>query len=674
MSNSKDTGKKMSPLRILAVSAAAIIFVPVLYSGIYLCAFWNPYGRFSNVPVAFVNLDKAVVKDGTEYNLGKNIEDNLKKNSSVGWRFTSLEEAKRGVRNADYYAYIVIPEDFSAKLSASTDGPPVRPVITYEANMGKNFIFAQISERAAETIRSEVASSIQAETTRALAGSLYDIKASVFDASNGAASLHSGTLELVNGSKQLSAELASAAGGSKALQDGLRQAAAGESQLSGGIDSLITGLTQFRDSFSQNTNNTAPLAAGAKSLSDGISVLSGKLNEANLSQSLTGAADGIGNIRSALDQVSSLLASYSGQANIDSAKAIVAQLTGSLDSQNLEGQLRSAAASTGDLSTNMASLNAGAVELSGGISTLSETLTVAQNNAAAGANQLLYGAGKIKTGNTDLVNGLSSAVDRCGDLYSGLTALNNGAASLNSGIILVNDGSAKLMSGLGSGYKRINSGLKFSVEDISSFITNPLTLSDISINRVRYYGEGLAPYFISLSLWLGAMLMNLVITAARLTKTIPYKFMKTYTGTFAAGCILVMLQALILSLVLVLGLGLEASNMLLFFLGTMFIAVVFFSIMYGASRAVGFIATPMIFVLFILQLASSGGTFPIETAPRFFRILSPIFPMTYSVEGLRMITGGIYASRLLGVSVILLAFLLIFYALGFVINRTFKGL
>ncbi|HWJ02580.1 MAG TPA: hypothetical protein VNU93_02800, partial [Verrucomicrobiae bacterium] len=100
---------------------------------------------------------------------------------------------------------------------------------------------------------------------------------------------------------------------------------------------------------------------------------------------------------------------------------------------------------------------------------------------------------------------------------------------------------------------------------------------------------------------------------------------------------------------------------------------VFFSIMFGATYAFGFIATPVVFVLFILQLASSGGTFPIETAPWFFRMVSPFFPMTYTVEGLRMAIGGISYPRFTNIAIILACFLFTFLAGGYLVDRYLKG-
>ena len=83
--------------RFMRVSVTAIIIVPLLYSLLYLYAFWNPYSRLTDMPVAVVNLDKGTMKDGAEVNYGKDIADKLKDSTKVGWRFpTSIKEGENG--------------------------------------------------------------------------------------------------------------------------------------------------------------------------------------------------------------------------------------------------------------------------------------------------------------------------------------------------------------------------------------------------------------------------------------------------------------------------------------------------------------------------------------------------------------------------------------------------
>ena len=669
MDERRKSNLEKSLKRLIVIGIIAIIFVPVLYSGIYLSSFWDPYGHFDRVPVAFVNLDKRVVKDGTEYHLGQDIQDNLKDHKNIGWQFVSYDEGKSGIVGTDYYAMIVIPEDFSKKIAQSKYGKFERPTIIYEGNKGKNYVFAQVSERAAENIKAEITGDIQKETTKALAKNLYLVRESLKDASNGAGSLQNGTKTLVKGSEQLVSGLGNAATGSKQLQSGLKEAAEGQLQLSTGIHSLTAGLHRLKNRYTQNTSDLSDLASGANAVSKGIRDLTVTMETANLSQGLGATAESIAQIKEAVTQASAMLASADNPEEIALARGILEQLTADMKNQHLEENLKTAALNTSNLVANLQKLNRGAKEVAEGTNTLTDQLATSQKQAAEGVGGLISGAEKLQNGSDNLRKGLNTAVQKTSKLSSGLDQLNNGAIKLNSGLASADKGAVDLAQGLENGYKDMNKSLTFTVEGIANYIKNPLSIEDRTINQVNNYGEGLAPYFISLSLWLGAMLMNLVLSLVKFTNVINSKFLTTYAGAFISGSILVMAQAVILCAVLLKGLGMEVVNMPLFYAGNMFISVVFFSIMYGLNYAIGLVATPIVFILFILQLASSGGTFPIETSPSFFRDVSPFFPMTYTVEGLRMLTSGINSSRMLVITSILLLYLVLFYIGGYVMNR-----
>lgn len=666
MEEIKETDRKKALFRMICIVMVALLFVPLLYSGIYLSAFWDPYSRFDKVPVAFVNQDQPVVRDGKTYHLGQDIQDSIEDNKSIGWHFVSYDEAKRGIRGATYYALIVIPADFSKKIAEAKKGKLERPSIIYEGNKGKNYVFAQVSQRAAENIKEKITGTIQKEAVKALTKGLYDVKDSLKDASDGAHDLQTGTKKLAAGSSRLSAGIHDAANGSQKLQDGLEKAAAGQTKLSTGLNTLVDGLEQFKGGITQSASDISVLSEGAKTVSNRLQQLTTAIDQANLSQGLTASADSISQLKEALSQASSLLEKTNDPASIARAREIVAQLITTMNDQDLEKRLTTSASAADDLISILKRLKRGAEKVAEG--------TKALESAAQGVDQLLDGAKKLQSGSHDLQKGLNTAANKTAELTTGLTKLETGAKQLNAGIDSANQGAGKLQDGLKAGYEKMNDHLTFTVEGISNYVKNPLAIKDKTINKVKYYGEGLAPYFISLSLWLGAMLINLVLSLTKLTDVVKTKFLKTYFRTFISGSILVMIQAVILSLVLVFGMGIDTVNQPLFFLGNMFISVVFFTIMYGLTYAIGLIGTPIVFILFILQLASSGGTFPIETAPKFFRVLSPFFPMTYTVEGLRMITSGITASRLMTITTILAVFLLIFLIGGYILNRAFKGL
>lgn len=771
MNGKNKTSSKKTLIIILSIALAAVMFIPMLYSSIYLGAFWDPYGRLDNVPVAFVNLDKSVTKDGKEYAIGKELEKNLKNNDKVAWKFVSYEEAQKGVKGTDYYAMIEIPEDFSQKISDSQDGVFNTPEIIYEGNKGRNFVFSQISLKVAESIKTEVSSSIQKEISKALVDSLYDVKVSIKDAGDGAAELQDGTKKLLDGSKTLADGLGTAASGSGKLRDGLVQAsngatvlengtkqlldgsntlsnglnqasngsndlksglntlAGGETQITYGSGKLVDGLNAFKQSLTASNDQIPKLVGGAKALSDGTAAL--KIGAKDLTyNNVKALADGVNLESSAISNANSKIdtdlindINNSSLTNVDKQK--LALIIGTIQNlntvnqnNNLGGHLSDLADAVKPLPETLEQLSDGSKNLYSGINQLVSGISETQNKAAAGLDQLIAGAKAIQSGSSALQAGLNTATEKTGELSSGLNQLNVGSTSLRDGLQSAsagttslkdglntavvktgeltdglnklsdgsvtlknglddaNDGATKLKDGLNNGFDKMNGNLKFNSDNMSKFVSEPVTLKDASINGIKYYGEGLAPYFVCLSLWLGSMFINLVLSIAKKLNVTENEFIKSFGGKFAFGAAMAALQALILSFALVKGLNIDATSITNFYISNIFIAIVFFSVMYGVSYAIGVIGTPIMFIVFLLQLSSSGGTFPIETAPTFYRVVGQIFPMTYAINTLRMIIGGINTSVLHKDIIMLLIFMIAFLGGGYtlrVILNMFKS-
>ncbi|KHD34254.1 hypothetical protein NL50_17760 [Clostridium acetobutylicum] len=747
--------------KIIAIVTGAIMFIPMMYSLFYLGAFWDPYGNLSQVPVAIVNQDKSYSKDGKTYTLGNDLVKKLKDDDNMKWEFVSYNEAKRGVNGTDYYAMIVVPKDFSEKIANSSSGDFKKPKLTYIANKGKNYIFSQLSYKAAEKLETEISNKITKETSQVLVDKLYDVKNSLKDASdaqnkiqdgtqklfNGSGDLSTGLNTAYNGSQKLSSGLNTAATGSQALKSGLDTAASGSSTLGNGIYQLSNGNTTIKNglfsalSGSSNLNGglnqlldgQSQIVKGSKDLLDGLNTFKSSLSNGSDMSSLSTATGAISKSSSAILQNSSQTASKAGDANQKIQDAMDALNKG--DTATALSKLQDAKSDASTIQSlnspqapapNKAPDNITAAATIGKISDaipgqVKASVTETQQKAGAAVDQFIAGTTKLNQGSKQVYDGLSSAASGSKDLSSGLTqlydgsnklqnglnsayagslnlttglntasaktgelstglgtlnsgsqslnsgigTLNNGAQTLNNGIGTLNDGTTKLKDGLNDGYNTLNNKLKFTSTTMGNFVSSPISLSDKSINTVSKYGEGLAPYFISLSLWLGAMFINLIISVVGMLKLTKNKFLNSFLGKLLVGVGLVTLQSIMLTFSLQLVLGVDSVNTAYLYLNNVFTSIVFFSIMYGLSTAFGIMATPISFVLLILQLSACAGTFPIETAPVFYRMVNKFIPMTYTVKVIRMILSGINYSDLSHNLLILLSFIVIFLVGGF---------
>jgi putative membrane protein len=682
MSLKKTKENKKSIVAILAIVIIAVLLVPMLYSSIYLGSIWDVYNKLDSVPVAFVNLDKLVTKEGKEYSIGKEVENNLKDNKKVAWKFVSHEEAMKGVEGTDYYAVIEIPEDFSEKIANAQEGSFEKPDIIYKANKGRNFIFSQVSQKVADSLRGEVSSNIQKEISKSLVGSLYDVKVSLKDAGDGAGELQGGTQKLFDGITQLSKGINAAAGGSKQLEAGLRQAEEGQKQLVSGTDSLINGLNQLKSSLTQKNESIPQLVNGASGVYNGVGAVKAgaSVGSKNLSAGLNTAADGVKGVSDNIIKADALLASavadykttgsFSADdiKNIMTAQAIMDGVKNSDINKNIGEPLRVASNSMKPLVDKLGELEAGAKMVSDGTSAVAKGIEETQSKAAEGTSQLIDGAHKLKEGSSQILGGLNTAAEKTGQLSNGINMLNEGALALKDGLKDANDGAIKLRDGLNGGYDKISDKLKFNSEDMSQFVSEPVALKESYINNIKYYGEGFGPYFISMSLWLGAMFISIILTILKSSNIFKSKFIKSFIGKLIAGSGLVTIQALILSVVVVKALGLNPASLTGFYVTNVFIAVVFFSFMYGVNHAIGILGAPIMFIILLLQLSSSGGTFPMEALPAFYRAVGKIIPMTYSVSSLKMVISGINSSILSHNLIIMTIFMMASLCGGFIIR------
>lgn len=682
-----DKFKNKKKLLIYIAIIAVIAMIPMMYSITYLSAFWDPYNKINNVPVAFVNMDKSVDKDGKVYNIGEELQKNLESNNKVQWNFVSYDEAKNGVEGTKYYAMIVIPEDFSKKISDAKDGIFNRPQIQYEANKGRNYVFSQISEKVANSLKSELTQKVQEETSKVMADNLINVKDSLAKASDGASKLSDATKQLSDGSKNLTGGISQAVEGTVLLHNGMKDAANGEENLSNGIDSLLGGLNQLKQGLSQKDERVDKFVNGAHSLLDGADLIHQKTEEANekILNGLTNASDGVNkvadyvdNANGALEQALANFKSTGKFSNEDIQKIATAQkiLDGIKQKDiktSIANPLKNTATSLNPLVGKLEELRSGVKQVADGAFTFISTAEEKQKAASDGVIKLIAGANELKAGSNKIADGLSTATGKTAELSSGLQKINDGAGALSNGLEQANSGTEELKSGLSDGYNQMNEKIKFTADNISEYMKEPITINEQNLNDVKTYGEGLAPYFISLSIWVGAMVLNsLVLTKIEPKEGEKKKFIHKFVGKYLFGSLIVLVQSILLSGILRVALGINTVSIPMFYLINALIGLVYFSIMYGLTYAFGLVAQAIVFILFVVQVSSAGGTFPIETAPTFFRNISEYLPMTYAVSTLRMVVTGINKSIMNKNIIILISFGLATLVLGFIIRKLFN--
>ncbi|MGN8646730.1 YhgE/Pip family protein [Gracilibacillus sp. HCP3S3_G5_1] len=185
--------------------------------------------------------------------------------------------------------------------------------------------------------------------------------------------------------------------------------------------------------------------------------------------------------------------------------------------------------------------------------------------------------------------------------------------------------------------------LRNDLADEGDFFASPVHLEEEEVFPVPNYGSANAPFYTTLSLWVGALLLsNLVSTNLhKLDMRENYTLRQIYFGRMILFLIVGILQAIIVSIGNLTILQVYTSNSILFVIFTVLIAITFMTIVYTFASILGNIGKALMIVLLVLQLSSGGGTFPIEVAPPFFQHLHPFMPFSYGIDLLREAVGGV---------------------------------
>ena len=663
--------------KILLISMAVISFIPILYSGFFLGSIWDPYGQTKNLPVAFVNEDKGASLNGKSLNVGESVEKKLKDNHDLGWEFVSKQQADEGVNNGHFYAVVTIPSDFSQKAASITESEPQQAVINFTTTPAKNYIGSLVSNQAAAKVKSSVSEQITQAYAKGILENLDKLGIGLDTAANGASTLHdglgrlqSGTQTYVGGVKQLAVNQQSLAGGLAQLSDGSRKLQAGLGQLSNNLPTesqlsqLSNGMKQLQSGINQlnaSVSNPSPVLAAQQNKVKTEAQTLAQTMRASESDLLTagGTLQALGTQAAASGSESTTI-SLSQISNISRAftetQTIIEQTTTLLKDLRVLTQ---------QLSAQQTQLQAGVSALNNGVNQLTPNAITAFN----GYNSVRFANNQLLAGSASLTNGLNEA-------KSGSQKLANGASLLESRSGALIDGTSQLASGADTlANKLADASNRIKIQPTGATtqqqIANPVKSEMTEKGNVPNYGYALSPYVLSLSLFVGALVLN-VIYPIRKTFSEQESAIRWWLSKASVAGVAAFMQATILMLVMVSFLGLTPEHPA-HFIGAIYLTS--FAYMSIVSLLVIVLDNPgrfLAMVLLVLQLGSSEGTFPIQTANGFFQAINPLVPMTYSIRALRQaISGGLDNAFYGGSMWVLAGFLLVvnLLTIGFFVYR-----
>lgn len=343
--------------------------------------------------------------------------------------------------------------------------------------------------------------------------------------------------------------------------------------------------------------------------------------------------------------------------------------TGTATAPTLKDAVSGIAGGTATLSANEPNLSA----MQKGINDLAAGLDSAKSGSsqlAAGAKDLQSGAASAKDGSSALAAGASGVSSGASQLNNGILQLDSGAKALTGGIDSLSSGVATAKDKVGSSISDTNSQLA-ATKGLDTFANKPINVTETDDYPVPNYGTSFAPYFLSLSLYVGALVMFVGIfldpkkRMRALCADSTHRMLRV--GAFA---LIGVGQALLLCIILIYALHLKTYNTVGFYLSAILVSIVFISIVEFLMVYLADIGKFLAIAFLVLQLTSCAGAFPMETVPSFFNNLYPYMPMTYSVRLFKDVISGYSNTDLTHNVYVLLGIFAIFTALTMLLSIT----
>ena len=528
----------------------------------------------------------------------------------------------------------------------------------------------------------------------------------IMGAMNQAQDLQSGLTQLQSGLTTAKAALAGVQESAGKLQQA-SGALAGVGQVKGQLTSAATNAGNVAKSDAEIAGKLQAIAGSTSDdkIKGELGALAGQAasNASAAKESATTIA-GVGNTLNSLNSLGSSLNDMQGQLNqlskmnaiLDNADGTIKQANTLLNTLNgykgaLSGlagskdQIKALQSATSQIASGSATLNAGVNQYTNGVDTAAAgagTLTSGINRYTAGVAQAGAGVGQLTANSGQLNSGAGQLAGALGQLNGQVPALTAGinqlaagtqqlvdnSPALVQGIIKLNAGASKLSSALGKGAKTIN-GIKTSPRT-AKMIAEPSVEKHTNYSYVPNYGHALAPYVLSVALYVGMLVFNFVYPIRRVAdqnaSATAWWFSKVVVGGLAAIAMAVVECGIMMMC------GLTVDHVPSFFATTILFGLASMAVVMFLSMTFDNPGRFVAMVLLMLQLGGSGGTFPMEVTMKFYNVIHWYLPMTYSILGLRdSISGGLGAHYTLFCNLVLLAIAVVFNLL---LLLTMKGI
>lgn len=671
---------------VALIVAVGLVIVPTLYAWFNIAGSWDPYGNTGNLKVAVANSDDGYMSDliPVRVNIGDTVVSALRENDQLDWRFVSESDAVEGVRSGEYYAAVVIPENFSSRMMTVFSSDAEHAEIVYYENQKANAIAPRVTDKAASTVRQQIdetfaktISDVGLATTSSLlefmdgdqiaayagnlSGTLAGAITTLRDAS-GSVDEFAGLLQSSTGLLDSTSDLLASAG--TASKDAEALVGDAKTGLSGMHDALDAAVAAINQSLKDSAGD---YDAAAKAIDEAFGAADAhvSLTVTQLRDASADVAKRASDMRDVQDNILAVERDVEGSNLPEKLKAelvqqidIVANTVGNVANQQelLAKHLSDAAAS---LETGAADARVKAQAVKDGI---------AEAKGSIGGVKDSYNA-TLKQQISDLSDAVADVArrgsDMADDLGATVTDLSHAASALSDDLAGAHEvlagASADLVSAADD-LQRLKEGLDTAVTSgdldrvreligsdpaaLADALAAPVALDRQAVYHIKNYGSAMAPFYTTLSIWVAGIVLAAMLKAnvdeADVKALGNPRLHELYLGRYAFFALLAFAQATLVCAGDLLFFGIQCEHPFQFMLVGWLAGFVFSNMIYTLTVSFGDIGKAIAVVLLVMQVAGSGGTFPIEMTADFFQAVYPFLPFTHAINAMHAAMAGAY--------------------------------
>ena len=643
-----------------------LIFLPSMYAWPNILSSWDPYGHTNNIKVAVTSEDDGATVDGKELNLGKSLVEGLKNNKNLDWQFVSnKQEAEDGVRIGNYYASIVVPKNFSQDMTSVSRTEPQRATIEYTVNEKINAISPKITNSGASAIANNISKNF-VETANGIifeklheAGikfeenlpSIEKAKEEIFKLNDNFSTYESTLSELIgkveygynilNNVQNTLPEIDRVATNSIMIAD---KAGITINNIQGFNERLLPIINNHLSVVEEVSKEANIIAKELQQKPDKTEEI--KARQKALDSRLQASTERLQLVKNIFEYFNKLSSErlFNNQLervttlsnDITTIKEVNNNIYNKMDhydeiADTVKEEFVNKSARINEVSSNMNSkLNVEVAPL------ISQVLSKAEINIDKVSGIIAGAQGELPA----VERKLSETEVKISSAYGKLLSLQAHIPSAKSKIQKLTDEIKKADSGIDK--NQLFNLLKVDYKQQAEFFANPVKLQENKLYHIENYGSAMTPFYTVLSIWVGSLLMSSLLTTKVEDEENKYKPYQKYFGRGLLFVIISLFQTLIITLGDMYVLGTQATSPFRFVIFALLISLLFSSIIYTIVCILGNVGKAVCIVLLVLQLGSSGGTFPIQMTSEFFQALYPKVPFTYSIGLLREAVGGVY--------------------------------